>query len=150
MPRPFVAIEPANVGKATFHAFGRAWPVSGFIGRIMAQDVGKRVYLIDGILQVENNEQRQRRVEREATETLRAMGATDIVHLSSAEPAEEPSTLPQPLAIGTPYDNSTIEEVEQCDETDRDMPYLYRLHDGRRVWIPHTPDVTPIVSGIRR
>lgn len=68
--RRFVTIEAKHVNKALFHAFGRAWPVSGFIGRIMKQDIGKRVYLVPcddpragSILQVENDEQRAARRE---------------------------------------------------------------------------------------
>lgn len=41
---------------------GREYPVSTFIGRILKQDIGKRVYLVGGILQVENNEQRAERL----------------------------------------------------------------------------------------
>jgi|HubBroStandDraft_2_1064218.scaffolds.fasta_scaffold23674_2 hypothetical protein len=59
--REYVEIETRHVGKAIFEAFGRQWLVSGFIGRIMLQDVGKRVYLTSGILQVENEAQRARR-----------------------------------------------------------------------------------------
>ena len=36
--------------------------LGGFIGAIQKQDVGKRVYRVGGILQIENNEQRDRRL----------------------------------------------------------------------------------------
>jgi len=62
--RPYREITRADVGKAHFRAFGRVWPVADFIGRIMAQDVGKRVYKVGDIVQVENNEQRARRLAR--------------------------------------------------------------------------------------
>ena len=58
----YYEIRPSDVNKALIHAFGRSWSVTGFIGRIMKQDVGKRVYESDGVLQVENNEQRDRRL----------------------------------------------------------------------------------------
>ncbi len=56
-----------DVGKAHLRAFGQVWPVSGFIGRILPRDVGKRVYVrgntVGGqILQVENDEQRAARI----------------------------------------------------------------------------------------
>jgi len=57
----YVEIEARHVGKALFEAFGRQWPVSSFIGWIMPQDVGKRVYLIGEILQVENEAQKAKR-----------------------------------------------------------------------------------------
>jgi hypothetical protein len=62
MARPFQQITQADVGRNKFKAFGRSWPVEDFIGQILPQDVGKRVYLIDGILQVENNEQLRKRL----------------------------------------------------------------------------------------
>ncbi len=52
-----------DVEKPFLRAFGQAWPMSGFIGRVLAGDVGKRVYLRGGILQVENDEQRAARVD---------------------------------------------------------------------------------------
>jgi len=62
-PRPFREITRADVNKARFKAFGRTWSVSEFIGRIMPQDIGKRVYLVaPNMVQVENEEQRARRL----------------------------------------------------------------------------------------
>ena len=43
-------------------AFHRTWPTANFMGRILAKDVGKRVSLIDGIIQVESDEQLVRRL----------------------------------------------------------------------------------------
>lgn len=60
---PYVEITEAHVGKLTFEAFGRSWWTVSFIGRILPRDVGKRVYLIGGDLQVENDQQRAERVE---------------------------------------------------------------------------------------
>ena len=60
--RKFQEITPADVGQAIFHAFGKAWQASGFIGAILPCDVGKRVYLIGDILQVENDDQRRARI----------------------------------------------------------------------------------------
>jgi hypothetical protein len=63
-PRGFVTLTHAHVGKTHLRAFGRTWLFSSFIGRVLPTDVGKRVYLYDGILQVENDEQRARRLAR--------------------------------------------------------------------------------------
>ncbi len=53
----FYTITHADVTSFTIRAFGRVWPVVDFIGRIMLQDIGKRVYLRGDILQVENHKQ---------------------------------------------------------------------------------------------
>ncbi len=55
-------IKTEDVGVPFLRAFGSAWPVSGFLGRILAGDVGKRVYLCGGILLIENDEQRAARI----------------------------------------------------------------------------------------
>jgi hypothetical protein len=57
-------IAESDIGKSTIEAFGRRWPVSGFIGQILPQDVGKRIYLSGDILQVENDEQMKSRLEQ--------------------------------------------------------------------------------------
>ena len=60
--RKFIELSKEHIGQPWLKAFGNIWLVSDFIGRILPQDVGKRVYLIGGILQVENDEQRTRRL----------------------------------------------------------------------------------------
>lgn len=62
----YYTITEADVGQPIIHAFGRVHLVSGFLGRVLAGDVGKRVYQRGGILQIENNEQRDARVRKEA------------------------------------------------------------------------------------
>lgn len=62
--RDFYTITEADVGRPLLKAFGRVWPVSGFIGQILEQDIGKRVYNFGDFLQVENNEQRDGRLKR--------------------------------------------------------------------------------------
>lgn len=37
--------------------------VASAIGPVQKQDVGKRVYRVDGVIQVENNEQRDKRMQ---------------------------------------------------------------------------------------
>ena len=63
-PRPFYEIEPDDIGKRFLRAFGRGWALSDVLGYVQHGDVGKRLYLVDGILQVENNEQRDARVRK--------------------------------------------------------------------------------------
>lgn len=67
-PKHVHTIEEADVGKASHKIAGRTWRVSDWIGSILPSDVGKRVYLVtfgdaasDAFLQVENDEQRDRR-----------------------------------------------------------------------------------------
>jgi hypothetical protein len=72
--RPFYELKKTDVGKALINAFGRKWPVSDFIGRVLPTDVGKRVYKASigrsqapgpaYVLQIENDEQRSRRLGR--------------------------------------------------------------------------------------
>lgn len=63
----FYELQASDVGRYQIKAFGRSWLTSGFIGRVLPGDVGKRVYLRGDILQVENDAQRDKRVAREAT-----------------------------------------------------------------------------------
>lgn len=58
----YYTIQQSDVGKSIITAFGRTWSYAGFIGRILKTDVGKRVYLVSGILQIENDEQLARRL----------------------------------------------------------------------------------------
>lgn len=60
--RQYREIVNADVGRPCFKAFGEVWGTAVFMGRILPQDVGKRVYLVGDILQVENNEQRNFRL----------------------------------------------------------------------------------------
>lgn len=53
----YYEIQPEDVGKRYIEAFGLRRGVGDFIGTILGRDVGKRVYLRDGVLQVENDEQ---------------------------------------------------------------------------------------------
>lgn len=53
----FYTITENDVDQPIIRCFGRSWTVTDFIGRILPRDVGKRVFLRDNILQVENNEQ---------------------------------------------------------------------------------------------
>ena len=58
----YYTLTEDDVNRWLLRAFGRQWPVSWFMGRITDRDVGKRVYLRGGILQVENDEQLARRL----------------------------------------------------------------------------------------
>jgi hypothetical protein len=60
----YCVIERDDIGRAYIEAFGKAWRLADVIGRVQPIDVGKRVYLRGGVLQVENNEQRDARLAR--------------------------------------------------------------------------------------
>ena len=64
----YYTITENDVAKFAIYCFGHSWPVGGFIGQILARDVGKRVYLRGGVLQVENDDQRHKRERKEAKE----------------------------------------------------------------------------------
>jgi hypothetical protein len=55
-------LATSDVGRFHLSAFGRTWSVTALMGRILPQDVGKRVFHSCGILQVENDEQRTKRI----------------------------------------------------------------------------------------
>ena len=60
----FFTIEKEHVGKVSITALNRIWAVADFAGRIFSRDVGKRVYLQNGVLCMENEEQYIARLER--------------------------------------------------------------------------------------
>lgn len=62
----FYVLTADDVGKPFLRCLGNTWAVSGFMGRILPGDVGKRVYRVlpQNILQVENDEQRAARLAR--------------------------------------------------------------------------------------
>lgn len=61
----YYELQQSDVGRATIHAFGKSWRVADFLGRVLPQDIGKRVFKVgDDILQVENDEQRAARLDR--------------------------------------------------------------------------------------
>jgi hypothetical protein len=62
----YYEIQPGDVGQSVIRSFGYAWSVTGFIGRILPMDVGKRVYMRNRVLQVESNEQFQTRINQDA------------------------------------------------------------------------------------
>ncbi len=66
MTKPYYTIKTEDVGTFALRAFGRRWPVSDFLGRVLARDIGKRVYLNpSGFLQVESDRQRDQREHNE-------------------------------------------------------------------------------------
>lgn len=68
MARDFFTLTHDHVGKPAISAWGRSWLVTDFMGRVLPLDVGKRVYNVGGVLQVENDEQfdKRRHAERVA------------------------------------------------------------------------------------
>ncbi len=61
---PFYTIKSSDVGRSTIRFLGRTWLVTSWIGRILPRDIGKRVYVRHGILQVESDEQLYARTKR--------------------------------------------------------------------------------------
>jgi hypothetical protein len=62
--RSFIlTLGPEHVGRGIIKRPGHRpiW-LSDFMGRVLPGDVGKRIYKVDGIYQVENNEQRDARI----------------------------------------------------------------------------------------
>lgn len=62
--RPFRELTGEDVGKPYILAFGRVWSVTSILGRIVPEDVGRRLYLVDGIIQAENDTQRNERLDK--------------------------------------------------------------------------------------
>lgn len=61
-PKSYYVIQEGDVGKRRLFMFDRNWSLSDTLGYVQPIDVGKRMYLRDGVLSVENNEQRDKRV----------------------------------------------------------------------------------------
>lgn len=62
MNTTFYQLQPSDVERPFIRAFGRVWPTANFIGRVLPGDIGKRVYQVGDILQVENDKQRADRI----------------------------------------------------------------------------------------
>lgn len=60
--RAFYELQKCDVGARVIVAFGAKWRTVDFIGRVLASDIGKRVYKVGDVLQVENDAQRAARV----------------------------------------------------------------------------------------
>lgn len=61
-PFKFHTLTSEDVGKSCIGFLGRTWQLEDFFGKVLPQDIGKRVYLNNGILQVENADQRDSRL----------------------------------------------------------------------------------------
>lgn len=62
-PKHVATVTQSDVGtwKATNHN-GTKRGIYNVIGRVLQCDVGKRVYIVNGVYQIENNEQLKRRI----------------------------------------------------------------------------------------
>ena len=60
--RAYYTLTPGDVGLGSHEILGRTWLVTSWIGEVLPGDVGKRVYLVGDVLQVENDEQREYRL----------------------------------------------------------------------------------------
>ena len=85
--RAHYEIRQEDVGKRSLSLFGRGWSVADFMGRILPGDVGKRIFLVGDILQVENDEQRDKR--RAWRGVFNLPDADSVQPLSVAEVAKE-------------------------------------------------------------
>ena len=61
----FYTIVTKDIGKKTIECFGHKWNVNYFMGNVLNTDVGKRIYLVNDTLYIENNEQFKSRVNKE-------------------------------------------------------------------------------------
>ena len=62
----FYIVTKADVGKRTIRAFGSVWPLLAVLDQVQEIDIGKRIYLVNGILQVENDDQLKARLAKGA------------------------------------------------------------------------------------
>jgi hypothetical protein len=67
MARPCYTVASSDVGRPVIHAFGRVMMVSGFLGRVLPGDVGKRIFLSGDVPQVESDRQRDERLAKPAS-----------------------------------------------------------------------------------
>lgn len=66
MKRHLFTLTIDHVGKSWVRIGSHGISLRNLMGRVLPSDVGKRVYRVDGILQVENNEQRDSRLNKES------------------------------------------------------------------------------------
>jgi hypothetical protein len=55
-------LQESDIGHFTLSAGGRAYWIAGIFGRVQSGDVGKRVYVNNGVLQFESDAQRDKRL----------------------------------------------------------------------------------------
>lgn len=68
--RDFYTLRETDVGKRQIKWHGHRRSLDGVLGYVQATDIGKRIFdLGDGVLQVENNEQRDTRLGKGPIET---------------------------------------------------------------------------------
>lgn len=58
----FYEIQYSDIGKRNINAFGTVCAIGSLLGYVRRVDVGKRIYLVDGVMQVESDEQRDARL----------------------------------------------------------------------------------------
>lgn len=63
-------ITSQDVGKSTLRVRGKKINIADAIGPVQAQDIGKRVFDVKGVIQVENNQQLQKRIAAQGTVLL--------------------------------------------------------------------------------
>jgi hypothetical protein len=64
--RYLYTVTADDIGRGSIKdVYGKSHWLSGYFGLFERQDIGKRLYDIDGVVQMENNEQRDRRLAKE-------------------------------------------------------------------------------------
>ncbi len=58
----FITLTSKHVGRRIINAFGKSWFVSDFIGQILPQDVGRRVFDKGDYLAAEDNKHMKERL----------------------------------------------------------------------------------------
>lgn len=61
----FYVLRPTDIGSPVIDAFGRKLLVHKFMSFIKPSDVGKRIYLVNGVPEVESDAQRKHRWQRD-------------------------------------------------------------------------------------
>jgi len=61
----FYTIQDSDLKKNYITVHGKYVSLAPFMGRVFRRDIGKRIYNINGVYQVENDEQFQKRIGNE-------------------------------------------------------------------------------------
>lgn len=113
--KQFYEISAPDVGHATIRFQGQVWQVSNFMGRILKQDIGKRIFRRGDILQVENDEQRDRRLMklmRKLSPDLSVEGNPPVEIISSDPSKSDPGKLVLHYRITSPMNSAKdVEKV---------------------------------------
>jgi hypothetical protein len=57
-------LQEQDIGQSSIKVNGRHWYIASAIGRVLPDDVGKRVFVNNSVISVENDQQRDKRLAR--------------------------------------------------------------------------------------